>query len=517
MDGLSMGSNNKNLVAYQQKELLIQRELEPSQVFQEVTIGSLPDNVLLDIFDFYQVVINLNVFMDDRPWDWEKLLHVCRRWRYIVFESPIRLNLQLFCTEKSPVRKLLDIWPPYPLVIQFNYDYTDLECQWEDSEDHCHWIDSMDNLVAALERRDRIREIQVYINNAPDRLFEQMFMAMEKPFPALRSLSFQSVFDSEIFLELDDTFLNGSAPCLRDLSLWGISFPSLPLLLSSTSDLTCLILSDIPDSGYIPPETMATSLSALPKLESLIINFDSLTGRLERRTQAPPPQTRFVLPALTRLDFEGESEYLEVLAARFDAPLLNEFAITFTHQSVFDIPQTVRLLNNYLDSFEAYSLTLTFERPRDRHCASIIFPLDHPVFRPSYLWLIMCKESDRQVVSVTQICSQILPFRSGVKSLIIKWDSDTEVIEDSTLWLQLFHSFPSLQNLQIPAVLEPSIASALERPTEGSPAAAEVFPSLHSISIVDKMAGKTVQEPIQSFVAARQRSGRLVAVSRVRY
>jgi hypothetical protein len=36
MDGLSMGSNNKNFfVAYQQKELLIQRELEPSKIHQE--------------------------------------------------------------------------------------------------------------------------------------------------------------------------------------------------------------------------------------------------------------------------------------------------------------------------------------------------------------------------------------------------------------------------------------------------------------------------------------------------
>jgi hypothetical protein len=119
------------------------------------------------------------------------------------------------------------------------------------------------------------------------------------------------------------------------------------------------------------------------------------------------------------------------------------------------------------------------------------------------------------VISVAQICSQILTFRSSVKSLSIKCDT---LIDDfnSTLLLQLFHSFPSVQSLQIPVQLEPFIASALERPTEESLAAAEVFPSLHSLSIVRKMLGETVQHPIQSFIADCQRSGRPVTISRIR-
>jgi hypothetical protein len=31
---------------------------------------------------------------------WQVLVHVCRRWRSIVFGSPRRLNLQLFCTSR---------------------------------------------------------------------------------------------------------------------------------------------------------------------------------------------------------------------------------------------------------------------------------------------------------------------------------------------------------------------------------------------------------------------------------
>ncbi|KAH9955714.1 hypothetical protein BGW80DRAFT_1466827 [Lactifluus volemus] len=372
-------------------------------------------------------------------------------------------------------------------------------------------INPTDNLVAALERHDRVREIKINISDPPDDIREQIVTAMEKPFPALRSLSFKSCPELEMLL-------NGSgAPCLQDLTLSGISLPSLPLLLSSTSDLTSLKLSNIPELGCISPETMATSLSSLPKLECLIINFKSMTPHWphpERGNRAP---TRFVLPALRKLDFEGVSEYLEVLATRFDAPLLDDLWIAFFNQVVLDIPQTARFFSCYLDSFNAYSLTLTFEF---RGSARITFPSNtthHSVLSPRKVvsLYIIFKGSDHQIRYVAQICSQIPPLRSGVKSLIIKWDNDIEIIEDSTLWLQLFHSFPSLQSLQIPVVLEPSIASALERPTEGSPAAAEVFPSLHSLSIAGKTWGEPVQEPIQSFVGIRQSSGRPVAVSRI--
>ncbi|KAH9964767.1 hypothetical protein BGW80DRAFT_807229 [Lactifluus volemus] len=298
--GLSIGSNSKNIVAHQWEKSLIQQE--PSQVFQQVTIKSLPDDVLLDIFDFYQVVFNKDSqVVNEYSWNWETLVHVCRRWRYIIFESPIRLNLQLFCTETSPVRKLLDVWPPYPLVIRFKVDYSYFIVNLEPG------IDSTvtDNLIGALERRDRVREIRVHITNPQNRPCERIIAAMEKPFPALRSFYFKSGDHSEEVIL--DTLSNGSAPCLRTLALWEISFPSLPRLLSSTSDLTSLCLFN---AGYIRPETMATSLSALPKLECLIIAFETSTPHLERRNRAPPLQTRFVLPALTSIAFYGVNKIL---------------------------------------------------------------------------------------------------------------------------------------------------------------------------------------------------------------
>ena len=74
MDGHSIGSNSKNVVAHRRKEFLIQQgpgethRVQPQRllscvvcrgigpVFQRVTIGSLPDDVLLEIFDFYLTI-----------------------------------------------------------------------------------------------------------------------------------------------------------------------------------------------------------------------------------------------------------------------------------------------------------------------------------------------------------------------------------------------------------------------------------------------------------------------------
>jgi hypothetical protein len=53
---------------------------------------------------------------------------------------------------------------------------------------------------------------------------------------------------------------------------------------------------------------------------------------------------------------------------------------------------------------------------------------------------------------------------------------------DSMLWSQLFHTFSSVQCLEIPAMLESSIAPALQGLMGES--AAEVLPSLQNLSIV---------------------------------
>ncbi|KAI0303308.1 hypothetical protein B0F90DRAFT_1816145 [Multifurca ochricompacta] len=79
-----------------------------------VTINSLPDNVLLEIFNRRR----LSSPTDDM-WEWHRLTHMCKRWQCVIFASPRRLDLRLLCTHGTPVRRTLDCWPVLPISIQY--------------------------------------------------------------------------------------------------------------------------------------------------------------------------------------------------------------------------------------------------------------------------------------------------------------------------------------------------------------------------------------------------------------
>ena len=121
----------------------------------------LPNEVLLEIFDFH---LKRTEDMDA----WHTLIHVCRRWRHLVLSSSRRLNLRIFCTDKKPVRKMLDIWPAFPLIV------------WNSLGVLVH----EDNIIAALEHPDRVCEIGFGISSE---MLEILSVAMEVPFPELKN------------------------------------------------------------------------------------------------------------------------------------------------------------------------------------------------------------------------------------------------------------------------------------------------------------------------------------------
>jgi hypothetical protein len=71
------------------------------------------------------------------------LVHICRRWRCIAFGS-CHLNLQLFCTPRTPFRDTLDTRPAFPLHL----------------ENQISSISGVGNIIASLEHRDRIYKIK---------------------------------------------------------------------------------------------------------------------------------------------------------------------------------------------------------------------------------------------------------------------------------------------------------------------------------------------------------------------
>jgi len=93
------------------------------RLYPQATIDTLPDNVLLETFECYLGKDDVDQFNYDHDYDgWQTLVHVCRRWRSIVFASPCRLGLKLYCTPQRSVNsQTLDIWPELPIVILTRY------------------------------------------------------------------------------------------------------------------------------------------------------------------------------------------------------------------------------------------------------------------------------------------------------------------------------------------------------------------------------------------------------------
>ena len=289
-----------------------------------MTIDILPDNVLLEIFDFY-VDPTRN---DDGLEAWCTLVHVCRKWRNIVLESPLRLNLRIHCYPTTPVREKLDIWPALPIVLA-QYE-GEREPEWE-----------MDNIAAAFEQNNRI--CQIGLLGVPGPRMEEILTAMHKPFPILTDLWLEP--NNETVSVDPDLFLGGSAPCLQYLQLASIPFPGLPKLLLSATHLIDLRLFNISHSGYISPKAMVSCFPVLARLETLILEFESPESFPDREHRRPPPPTRTLLPALTQFLFFGVSEYLEDLVDRIDTPLLGDLKISLFHQFIPDTAQLAQFIN----------------------------------------------------------------------------------------------------------------------------------------------------------------------------
>jgi hypothetical protein len=171
---------------------------------------------------------------------------------------------------------------------------------------------------------------------------EKVLATMQQPFPVLTRLRLQHKNDGARVVP--PSFLGGSAPRLQKLFLESIPFSGLPNLLLSGTCLVDLDLRRIPHSGHFSPEALVASLSALTRLESLHIEFESPQSLPDPKSRCPPPPTRALLPVLTKLWFVGVSGYFEDIAARIDAPLLDKLTITFRHQLVFNTPQVTQFV-----------------------------------------------------------------------------------------------------------------------------------------------------------------------------
>ena len=425
---------------------------------------------------------------------WQLLVHVCRRWRFVVFASPRRLNLQLGCTPGTPVRDRLDIWPALPLIVE---------------ADGTIYSKPVDNIVIALGHSDRVCRID-FRGVTRGLQWDKVLAAMQVPFPALTDLLLH-FDDDETAPIIPDTFLGGSAPRLRYLQMDYAPFPGITNLALSATHLVSLNLSDIPRLGYISAEAMATCLSVLTNLDNLTLSFydELLYLRPHRR---PPPMTRSILPHLKRVWFKGANQYLDDLVARVDAPQLYDLSMAFPlEQMDFDTPHLVQFISRtptFQEPNEAYVILDGLDSNVKLHSASATFCVEI-----SYEDF----EAKPQPSLIAQVCNMCFPPLPTVENLrvevfiedISEFDYNDPIEDDE--WLELLLPFTAVKNLYLSKKSAPHIAAALQK-LIGS-RITEVLPGLQNILVEGLEPSGTLQEYIGQFITARQLSGHPIAVS----
>jgi hypothetical protein len=469
------------------------------QLHRNVTIGTLPDDVLLEIFCFYM----------DQSQDiegWIMLVHVCQSWRNIVFASPRRLNLRLLCEDTKPVREMLDIWPALPIVICDSKLMTKPPCRTK----------AEDKLVAAFEHKDRVCEIS--LRHIQSSRWESFSYCLEGSFPALERLELCSKDWLNWGEKIPDSFLGGSAPNLKTLYLEGVRrCPPIPPLLLSASGLVHLHLSGITIFRHISSGTMATCLSSLTKLQTFTLRLPApLSPRSppDPTSQHLPQVTRTVLPVLSQFQFRGTSKYLEDVLAHITAPLLRGLQIVFYG----DVP--------ILGTSQLHRFISCAERLNEPNRANVVF--DN--YSTTVTLFSRVGASDRTILEVSpapggldfdcrlsslaRIYSSTLPPLTALEYLNITegprfpptWLRSME----NSQWLDFLHPFTTVKNLYLSDELSLYVASVLrELVAEGR---TDVLPTLQNLFLEWCQPSRRVQEAIEQFVAARRHSGCPVAV-----
>src|SRR5712672_4436763 len=218
-----------------------------SKYFPLITIHTLPDDILLEVFDQYRL-------LSAQDWShlqgWYKLAHTCQRWRQLVFTSSLRLNLQLRCTFRTPVVDMINHFPLYPLILDYG---PRILKTWTSEDQH--------DVLFALQHLSRAKEIRL---SASQSILAEMTAAMVEAAPRLEHLTLHS--QSTEFV-LPRSFLNGDAPQLRDLILTSVPLARLAPLLSAVTSLVSLVLERIPCQAYFSPSSLVVHIRPMPHLQ----------------------------------------------------------------------------------------------------------------------------------------------------------------------------------------------------------------------------------------------------------
>ena len=453
----------------------------------QLTIETLPDDALIYVFYFY-------VTQASEVEAWHTLVHLCKRWRNLVFGSPLRLNLRIACTNKTPVREMLDIWPPLPIVISGRLKRKT----------------NLNNVKAALEHHDRVCKIMLFFARCNP---EDLIASLEIPFPILTGLNLNA-FTSRSFEADPSKFLCGSTQ-LRSLTLTCIRIPDILKSLTSTPNLVILRLDRI---GSFLSDEMVTVLSALTRLEILELHVEIRRSHPDWENRHLAPLTRTVLSSLTVLKVRGDTEDLEDLVARIDAPLLGHLYVlvsfpVFDRVIVLDAPHLLRFISRIPKLQTPDEAYIGFDA--DEFKIWIVFFFSTLISPLALRLEIFCFEPKEQFPCLARFCrsppltlqrSEYLCIGEGQFS-----QQRQRKYTENTQWLELLQPFVAVKNLYLAKDFTLHIAYTLQglvgvRVMEVLPALANVFIDEFELSVL-------VHKVLKEFVVARQLAGHPIIIS----
>jgi len=391
---------------------------------------------------------------------------------------------------------MLDIWPALPIVIVAE--------NMTSKED-------VANIIAALRQHNRVYKIYYRGGQSRDSLLKE-FAVIDKPYPVLTSLHLYS--DQRLNVPvLPNSFLSGSAPRLRSLTLDGILYPSVGKLLSSTTNLVQLSLRHIPHSRYIAPETIVPSLSTLSRLESLSLGLQHPQSRAHRTRQQTPPLTRAVFLNLTFLDLKGDVEYLEDMLSQIETPILDGCNLRFFNQLVFDTPS----LGHFIRRTEIFT---TIHRSRIEFLSrAVVVTLSGREEmanndREALQLEISCEPLDWQLSAVAQILNSFLSSIPTLECLeiIVSPQLCGDEVEDIQ-WQEVLHLFTSVKDMTLAfedsvRLVVPALQGlAGDRATEVLPPLQDLF-----IGTYSRLPSGPVMKAIGEFITTRRVHGHPLTV-----
>jgi hypothetical protein len=471
-------------------------------------IHILDDDSLLNIFYLYRPAIFDGDEDDEvriaggRGWDreqwWYKLVHVCQRWRNLILRSPSYLGLCLVCTYGTPVADMLAHSPPLPLVIDYDNDDDDKNCDItaEDEE----------GIILALGQRDRIRRVRLEM---PLPNLRKVIMTIDEEYPVLEYLIMAPwPDDANMALMLPETL---QAPHLRRLVLSGFVLPTGSRLLTTAAGLVSLALFLGHPSTYIRPNTLLQCISFMPLLEALVVAFSfPVPGRdVERQLMHTPIMTNVTLPNLRSFMFQGVSAYMEAVVCRITAPHLKKLDILFFNQLTFPVPHLLQFMNT-TENFRFDSAEFQFSWNK----VYVKVYLREDADKYALQMNVSCWHLDWQVSSVAQIFSSFSQTFSTVEHLALEHmihgqSSEGHNEVDRTEWRKLLTSFGNVKTLRVDDGLVEGLSCCLRLDDEEHPL--ELLPELQELTYSGS--GDT-GDAFTSFIGARQNASRPVTLVR---